>query len=116
MKKVGRKSLTVPRLEPRELESFRSFVRGKSTQLSDARKDARQQLQLLTELDGELSAKQAILIYLRLFVSTPVTTQELEIVSGISEYARRIRELVSEGHTILTANAGGEITYTLQGE
>jgi hypothetical protein len=38
------------------------------------------------------SASERILQYLRMFLGTPIEGEELEIVSGISEYARRIRE------------------------
>jgi len=52
---------------------------------------------------GCRSAKAAILDYLLASVGTPVSGGELEAVSGISEYARRVRELRAEGWPI----AGG---------
>jgi hypothetical protein len=38
------------------------------------------------------SAAERILAYLRLFVGNQVEGEELEVISGISEYARRVRE------------------------
>lgn len=57
------------------------------------------------------SAAERILEYLRLFVGKPVEGEELEIVSGISEYARRVREWrVEFGFPILHSKN----TYTLE--
>jgi hypothetical protein len=115
MRKRQQTLVISPFLEPHELKTFRSFVQEKARQLANARIDTRQQLQLLAELDQNLSAKAAILLYLQIFVNEPVTTQELEIISGISEYARRIRELTSEGYNIKTSTDHGAITYTFLG-
>jgi hypothetical protein len=57
------------------------------------------------------SAAERILEYLRLFVGKPVQGEELEIVSGISEYARRVREWrVEFGFPIVHSKN----TYTLE--
>lgn len=50
-----------------------------------------------------LSARERILAYLRAFPGTVIDGDELMIVAGISEYARRVRELrVEEGWPILS--------------
>lgn len=73
--------------------------------------DVREKVQLLVEANGLLmnlgasllgpdagsSARARILEYLKLNVGRPVTGEELMIVAGISEYARRVRELRVEG-------------------
>ncbi len=51
---------------------------------------------------GGLSAKQAILRHLREFAGRPVTGGALEVVSGIAEYGRRVRDLRDEGHPIVS--------------
>lgn len=50
----------------------------------------------------QTSARGRILEYLRFKVGQLVTKSELQIVSGISEYARRIRELRAEGWDIVS--------------
>jgi hypothetical protein len=56
---------------------------------------------MLANLERLPSAKEAVLFYLKLFVGKPIDTRELEIVSGIPQYARRIRELrVEDGYDI----------------
>lgn len=61
--------------------------------------------------DGEdLSARQRILAYLRRFPMQVVDGDELSIVAGISEYARRVRELrVEEGWPILSGITANEL-------
>jgi 5-methylcytosine-specific restriction endonuclease McrA len=59
---------------------------------------------------GSLSARDRILAYLRRFPATVIDGDELMIVAGISEYARRIRELrVQEGWPILSGVTAGEL-------
>ena len=60
-------------------------------------------------------AKAAILFYLTQFVGEQVETIELDLVSGISEYARRIRELrVEHGYDIRSGfTDSGSPYYTL---
>src|SRR5690606_31410107 len=49
------------------------------------------------------SGKKAALAYLTLRLGSPVPRRELELISGISEWARRLRELrVQEGWPIVT--------------
>jgi len=55
---------------------------------------------------ANVGARERIRLYLCQYVRTVVSASELEVVSGISEYARRIRELrVQDGYKILTGNS-----------
>ena len=56
-------------------------------------------------IGGQPSAEKAILEYLSLNIGVPVSGGELEAVSGITDYARRIRQLRADGWRI----AGGNI-------
>ena len=52
---------------------------------------------------AKLAARERLKLYLTRYAGTIIKSQELEVVSGISEYARRVRELrVQEGFKILT--------------
>lgn len=52
-------------------------------------------------------ARRRILLYLIANVGTPVHANELEVVGGISEYARRVRELrTEEGYAVSTLYTG----------
>ena len=52
-------------------------------------------------------ARRRILLYLTANVGIPVHANELEVVSGISEYARRVRELrTEEGYAVSTHYTG----------
>jgi hypothetical protein len=52
---------------------------------------------------ANVGARERIRLYLRENAGVVVTAQELEVVSGISEYGRRVRELrVQDGYKILT--------------
>ena len=52
---------------------------------------------------ADVGARERIRLYLQENVGTVITAQELEVVSGISEYGRRVRELrVQDGYKILT--------------
>jgi 5-methylcytosine-specific restriction endonuclease McrA len=57
-------------------------------------------------------AKTAILTYLKHHVRTPVSSEELRTVSGIQEWARRVRELRVEDGYEITELGGG--TYRLE--
>lgn len=58
---------------------------------------------------GLLSARARILAYLRQFPGQVIDGDELMVVAGISEYARRVRELrVEEGWPILSGNTARE--------
>ncbi|WP_247237995.1 hypothetical protein [Telluribacter sp. SYSU D00476] len=60
----------------------------------------------------EYSARERILLYFRKNPMTIIETEELMVVSGISEYPRRIRELrVQEGWPILS----GKTVKSMQG-
>lgn len=54
-------------------------------------------------LTNAKAARDRILAYLKLFVGTPIDAKELQVVGGIQEFARRIRELrVQMGYRIST--------------
>jgi len=55
---------------------------------------------------ARVGARERIKLYLSDNVGTVITAAELEVVSGISEYGRRVRELrVEDGYKILTGNS-----------
>lgn len=57
------------------------------------------------------SARSRILIYLQMNVGEVVAGEELMVVAGISEYARRIRELrVEQGWPVISGVTAAEIT------
>lgn len=59
---------------------------------------------------NELSARERILAYLRRFPGQVIDGDELMVVAGISEYARRLRELrVEEGWPILSGITAREM-------
>lgn len=59
---------------------------------------------------GQLSARERILAYLRRFPGMVIDGDEIMIVAGISEYARRVRELrVEEGWPILSGVTANEL-------
>ena len=52
---------------------------------------------------SSVAARERIKLYLQEYVGIVITASELEVVSGISEYGRRVRELrVQDGYKILT--------------
>lgn len=66
---------------------------------------------------GELSARRRILRYLRSHAGLVVDGEELMVVAGISEYARRIRELrVEQGWPIISGVTAKEMRAELEGE
>lgn len=57
----------------------------------------------LIKTDNPLSARERILFYFKKYPNTPISGDELLVVSGIQEYARRIRELrVQLGWSIIS--------------
>ncbi|MDY7011594.1 MAG: HNH endonuclease signature motif containing protein [Planctomycetota bacterium] len=53
-----------------------------------------------------VGARERIRLYLAQHVGVVITAKELEVVSGISEYGRRVRELrVQDGYKILTGHS-----------
>ncbi len=55
---------------------------------------------------AEYGARVRLKLYLTKYVGVIISSKELEVVSGISEYARRIRELrVQDGYKILTGSS-----------
>jgi hypothetical protein len=66
---------------------------------------------------GEVSARRRILRYLQLHTGLVVDGEELMVVAGISEYARRIRELrVQEGWPILSGVTARDMRAELADE
>lgn len=65
------------------------------------------------------SARERILAYLKLFVGDVIDGDELQVVSGIQEFARRVRELrVQYGYNISTGSSREDIRpdqYVLEG-
>lgn len=60
--------------------------------------------------DTRLSARDRILAYLRKHIGQVIDGDELMVVAGISEYARRIRELrVEHGWSILSGNTARDM-------
>ena len=54
-------------------------------------------------MPANVGSRERIRLYLSEHVSIPIDAAELEVVSGISEYGRRIRELrVEDGYRIIT--------------
>ena len=54
--------------------------------------------------DGAVSGQSAILTHLRANMGRVVTGAELEVASGIGDYARRIRDLRADGWSIVGGN------------
>ncbi|MGD0572277.1 MAG: HNH endonuclease signature motif containing protein [Sedimentisphaerales bacterium] len=65
---------------------------------------------------ASVAARERIKLYLQEYVGIVITASELEVVSGISEYGRRVRELrVQDGYKILTCFSNDpEIGITLK--
>lgn len=101
-----------------EKSDLRSAVLEAVANYESERKIFRRMLADLASLPRNLPGKTAILEYLKLFVGQPVHTRELDLVAGIAEYARRIRELdVEDGYEIVTGtkeNGVGEGYYLLK--
>jgi hypothetical protein len=96
-------------------ESLRKAVQQSAVRLSASRGEIRKKLQQMYGLTKEPSGVKACLLYLTLFLGQPIPTRELEVVSGINEYARRIRELrVEHGYDIAAQQGQGGWSYTLR--
>ena len=55
---------------------------------------------------ADLKARERLKLYFLQYVGVVIDSKELEVVSGISEYARRVRELrVQDGYKILTGSS-----------
>ncbi|MFM8279704.1 MAG: HNH endonuclease [Candidatus Limnocylindrus sp.] len=83
-------------------------LRGKVLFLVDLHQHVRQ-LSVRTIRDAGLdvrAARERVRLYLIECCGKKVAGQELEVVAGISEYARRVRELrVEQGYQIMTGNS-----------
>jgi len=74
------------------------------------RRHWRERLRVLTGAYKHPSGKDCILSYLKLMVGEDVANSELMVVSGIAEYARRIRELrVEYGYEIGTSGPESDV-------
>lgn len=83
--------------------ALRDEVRRELRDLKNRRRYFRERIRDIAALGARPSAKESLLAYLQCFVGEPVHTDELLIVSGITEYARRIRELrVEHGYEIIS--------------
>jgi hypothetical protein len=60
---------------------------------------------------GIRGARNRLREYFRFRAGETCTREELQIVSGIAQYARRIRELRQEGMSIKPAGARGDYVY-----
>lgn len=90
-------------LDAETRDALRAQVRRAITDLRTTRKALREKLRVVGSMRRLPSAKTSILFYFRQFIGQRIETIELELVSGISEYARRIRELrVEDGYDIRT--------------
>lgn len=89
---------------PSALPQDRARIRAEVLRLADltegVRRLARTRLRRLTT---KTAAKDRIIAYLKLFPGTVIEGRELQVVAGIQEFARRVRELrVEDGYNIST--------------
>lgn len=98
--------------------ALRAAVRAEAVSLQNTRRHLRQTLKEIFDLKRQPSGMEACLLYLALFLNQRIHTTELEIVSGIPQYARRLRQLrVEEGYDIVAESAKGiGWTYNLTSE
>lgn len=95
--------------------ALREYVKQSAASLSDTRREIREKLKEVYELPRMPSGMAACLLYLQLYVGEPILTAELEIVSGIPTYARRLRQLrVEQGYDIVSEPSQEGWTYTLR--
>lgn len=100
-----------------EQHLLRLELRGQVRNLIPANHLLRDLGSSLMATGGQLSGRERILAYLRRFTGLVIDGDELMIVSGISEYARRVRELrVEEGWPILSGVTANELTLAFEGE
>ena len=98
-------------------DALRSYVQQHAADLADTRREIRSRLKAIFGLPRTPSGMVACLLYLRLFVGERVNTRELEIVSGIPTYGRRLRQLrVEKGYEIVHERTPDGFTYRLESE
>lgn len=91
---------SIPSGVPSKKEDIRREVKGLSGVMEDVRALAKLKLSGLTDAKA---ARDRILAYLKMFVRVVVDGAELQVVGGIQEFARRVRELrVQFGYRIST--------------
>jgi hypothetical protein len=92
---------------PAKKEDIRREVKSLSEALEGVRELAKLKLSGLTDAKA---ARDRILAYLKLFVRVPVEGAELQVVGGIQEFARRVRELrVQFGYKISTGYSAKDL-------
>jgi len=97
-----------PKPNKLDASALRAIVKAEAASLQHTRRELRQRLKELFDLKRTPSGMTACLLYLTLFLNERVQTRELEVVSGIPQYARRLRQLrVEEGFDIVTESGQG---------
>jgi hypothetical protein len=98
---------SIPSGVPSKKEDIRKEVKGLSTVIEDVRALAKLKLAGLTDAKA---ARDRILAYLKMFVGVVVDGAELQVVGGIQEFARRVRELrVQFGYKISTGYSDSDL-------
>ncbi|MBI2788984.1 MAG: HNH endonuclease [Elusimicrobia bacterium] len=99
--------LAVPSNPPTRRDEIRTEVRRLAEMLTGLRTLAKKRLGALTDA---AAARDRILSYLKLFVGETIEGEELQVVGGIQEFARRIRELrVEFGYNVSTGVSREEL-------
>lgn len=97
----------VPGNPPTRRDEIRTEVRRLAAMLTGLRTLAKKRLGALTDA---AAARDRILSYLKLFVGEVIEGEELQVVGGIQEFARRIRELrVEFGYNVATGVSREEL-------
>jgi hypothetical protein len=96
---------------PNRVPTEKEDIRREVLSLSDALKGVRELAKLkVSGLTTATAAQDRILAYLKLFVGVPVEGTELQVVGGIQEFARRVRELrVELGYKISTVYSAEDL-------
>lgn len=98
---------SIPSGIPSKKENIRKEVKGLSEVMEDVRALAKIKL---SELTDAKASRDRILAYLKMFVGSVVDGAELQVVGGIQEFARRVRELrVQFGYKISTGYSAGDL-------
>jgi hypothetical protein len=98
---------SIPASPASSREEIRAEVRRLAEVFSRLRLLAKIRLKKITDAR---SARERALAYLKLFVGEVVDGRELQVVSAIQEFARRLRELrVEFGYNIITGNTNPDL-------
>lgn len=116
IRRIGRLLEELDRPLPEDAETIRSEVRRLAEILKATRRIGRVRL---TKVITAEAARERILVYLKLFVDRVIEGEELQVVAGIQEFARRVRELrVEHGYNISTGTSREDLRpdqYILEG-